>query len=207
MTPNVRFWESTKGRLVILLRSGRQTVTELATELALTENAVRAQLTALERDGLVRASGIRPGTRKPHTTYALTPEAGQLFPKAYGPVLRVLLDVLKERLSKKQLTEIMASVGQKIAPNFRMLQHSRQQTPQERALAVLHELGGFCEGEVQETKIVLRCGDCPLATVVGHHPEACKLIEKILGEVLDVPVQERCQLGPVPQCMFEIGPP
>ena len=211
MTPNLRFWESTKGRIVSLLRSGSRTVNELATALRLTDNAVRAQLMALERDGLVRTSGTRPGARKPHTTYVLTAEAGQLFPKAYGPVLRVLLDVLKQRVSKKQLLEIVKTVGQKIAPSFSTAQRQRGQTPQERALAVLHELGGFCEEEAEKAKselrsvIVLRCGDCPLAMVVAHHSEGCKLIETILSEVLELPVQERCRLGPVPQCMFEIG--
>src|SRR5919197_4867912 len=93
-----RFWASTRGRIVLLLRRGSRTVNELAAALGLTDNAVRTQLTALERDGLVHASGTRPGTRKPNITYGLTPEAGRLFPKMYGPVLRQLLDVLAERL-------------------------------------------------------------------------------------------------------------
>src|SRR3954447_11095439 len=78
-----RFLESTRGRVVSLLRGEPRTVEELASLLELTDNAVRAHLTTLERDGIVRQSGVRRGLRKPHFTYALTPEAERLFPKAY----------------------------------------------------------------------------------------------------------------------------
>ena len=57
-----RFWSSTRGRIVLLLRRGSRTVHELAVALGLTDNAVRTHLTALERDGLVAPSGTRPGT-------------------------------------------------------------------------------------------------------------------------------------------------
>src|ERR671923_249009 len=90
-----RFWASTRGRLILLLRRGSRTVNELAGALGLTDNAVRTHLTTLERDGLVYPSGTRPGTRKPNITYDLTPEAEQqLFPKMYGPILRQFLDEL-----------------------------------------------------------------------------------------------------------------
>src|SRR3982750_4494447 len=92
-----RFWASTRGRIILLLRRGSGIVNELAGALGLTNNAVRTHLTALERDGLVRPSGTRPGPRKPHITYDLTPEAGRLFPRVYQPLLHHLLEVLRER--------------------------------------------------------------------------------------------------------------
>src|SRR5437763_1629507 len=70
-----RFWTSTRGQLLILLRRGIDTVNDLAAAIGLTDNAIRSHLTALERDGLVRPSGTRRGPRKPTVTYALTPEA------------------------------------------------------------------------------------------------------------------------------------
>lgn len=47
-----RFFESTRGRIIMLLRRASRTVEEVAQELDLTDNAVRAHLTTLERDGL-----------------------------------------------------------------------------------------------------------------------------------------------------------
>ena len=61
-----RFFETTRGQIVLLLRQEVRTVAELAEALELTDNAVRAHLATLERDRFVRRAGERPGFRKPH---------------------------------------------------------------------------------------------------------------------------------------------
>src|SRR5215813_7260963 len=98
-----RFFESTRGRIVGLLCGGSRTVNELAGELDLTDNAVRAHLLTLERDGLVKQGGVQRGRRKPHFAYELTAEAESLFTKSYDELLNVLLSVLKERLAPDEL--------------------------------------------------------------------------------------------------------
>jgi predicted ArsR family transcriptional regulator len=201
-----RFWASTRGRIILLLRRGSRTVNDLATALGLTENAVRTQLDRLERDGLVQPSGTRPGTRKPNITYDLTPGAGRLFPKMYGPILRQLLDIEAERLSKKKLEEIIRAVGQRLAADQRSAIHpGKLEDRVAEAIAVLGEWGGACECEKLDGKFVIRCFDCPLGVVVVGHPEVCLLIEAMLAELLGLPVQQRCQTQPTPQCCFEIA--
>ena len=71
-----RFLETTRGRILGLLRCETRTVEELAQALDLTDNAVRAHLSTLERDGMVRSAGVRrgPGAGKPSTVYELPPE-------------------------------------------------------------------------------------------------------------------------------------
>ena len=64
-----RLFKNTRGKILELLRARECTVNELADALHLTDNAVRAHLASLERDRLVVQSGMRPGIRKPHTTY------------------------------------------------------------------------------------------------------------------------------------------
>src|SRR5438094_477326 len=110
-----RFFETTRGRIVRLLSSATRTVSELASHLPMTENAIRAQLATLERDGLARQSGIRPGFRKPNFAYELTPEGHQLFPKFYEPVLEELLDVLKEHQGEKQTRAVLEEVADRLA--------------------------------------------------------------------------------------------
>src|SRR5437762_8458830 len=94
---NKRLLASTRGRILTLLRVENRTVNELAAALDLTDNAVRAHLLSLERDGLVHQRGSRPGTRKPHTAYALSIEAEHVFPKAYGLLLNHLLNATSTR--------------------------------------------------------------------------------------------------------------
>src|ERR1041384_2378890 len=110
-----RFFSSTRGRLVTLLRGTRKTVNELALDLELTDNAVRAHLLSLERDGLIKQSGIQRGTRKPHFAYELTDEAEHLFPKAYDAVVNHLIGALKGRISPKALEEVMKEAGRSLA--------------------------------------------------------------------------------------------
>src|SRR5690348_11098209 len=104
-----RFFSSTRGRLVTLLRRTAGTVEELARALNITDNAVRAQLTTLERDGLVQQGGFRrgAGSGKPAYAYELTPAAEALFPKAYGELLRQLLSLLGERLPQAELDVLL----------------------------------------------------------------------------------------------------
>ena len=75
---NKRLLASTRGRILALLRGEDRTVNDLAAVLKLTNNAVRAHLISLERDGLVQQRGSRPGIRKPHVAYGLSAEAENL---------------------------------------------------------------------------------------------------------------------------------
>jgi predicted ArsR family transcriptional regulator len=52
-----RFFDSTRGRIVTMLRRSNRTVEDLARALDLTDNGVRAHLAVLERDGIVRQRG------------------------------------------------------------------------------------------------------------------------------------------------------
>src|SRR3954447_18195280 len=164
---NERFWVSTRGRMILLLRRGSRTVNELAGALGLTKNAVRTHLTALGRDGLVHSSGMRPGPRKPHVTYNLTPEADQLFPRVYGPLLNDFIDVLKELICPEELEEALRAVGRRMAAKHRTtVRVGNLRDRVEQAVAVLGALGGLAEAEEGEGKLFIRSFDCPLVAVV-----------------------------------------
>src|SRR3954469_2625759 len=100
-----RFFGSTRGQVIEHLRRGHRTVEELAQALDLTDNAVRAQLSGLERDGMVRQGALQRGRSRPSYLYELTPEADRLFPKPYGAVLSELVAVLRGRMDGDELDE------------------------------------------------------------------------------------------------------
>ena len=204
---NERFWASTRGRIILLLRRSRRTVNELAGALGLSDNAVRTHLTSLERDGLVHPSGTLPGLRKPNTTYDLTPETEQLFPRVYGPLLHHLLDVLKERTPPSDLEEVLRAVGHRVAEEYRpAVPAGGLRERAELAVKVLVSLGGLPElEEAGDGKFAIRSFDCPLAMAVAHHPEVCRLVETLLADVIGAAVRQRCQREPALQCCFEIG--
>ena len=200
-----RFFDSTRGRIVSLLRDGSNTVNDLASKLELTDNAVRAHLLTLERDGLVRQSGVQRGPRKPHFAYELTAEAERLFPKAYDALLNQLITTLKGRLSPAALEDVLREVGRSLAAR-----HASGHTAADlegrvqNALAILKAIGGSPSVESEGGRLVIRSGGCPLSAAVVEHPEVCELAEALVAEIVGLPVRERCDRGESPKCRFEL---
>jgi predicted ArsR family transcriptional regulator len=200
---NRRFFSSTRGRIITLLRRSSRTVDELAQALDLTHTAVRAHLAALERDGLVQQRSERRGSGKPSSVYDLTPEGEYLFPKAYGQFLYQLLDVLSERKPADEVETLLREVGRRMAAQWK-IPPGELRVRLEAAVEVLNELGGLMERETGGETLCIRGYRCPFAAVVLEHPEVCHLAETLLTELVGVPVQEQCErTGPVP-CRFVV---
>jgi predicted ArsR family transcriptional regulator len=203
-----RFFEGTRGKVVTLLRRGGRTVEELARELDLTDNGIRAHLATLERDGIVRQRGsVRRGSGggKPAYVYELTPEAESLFPKAYEPVLRQLLDVLAGQLGPEESEALLRRVGRSIAQE-QTVPADGVRARLEAAVGILNELGGLAELEEREGSYIIRGYSCPLAGLTRDHPAVCLMAEALLTELASVPVYEHCDRGERPRCCFEVAP-
>ncbi len=201
-----RFFESTRGQIVALLRRTRQTVDDLAAALGLTDNAVRAHLLRLERDGLVRQKGLRRGERRPSLMYELTSEAESLFPKAYGPVLAQLLEVLTEHGSPDQARQLLEECGRRLAAGHPQVAGGSRERLQ-AAADVLAVLGGLAEIEEQpDGRLLLRGFSCPLADLVPDHPELCVMTEALVSEISGMAARECCDRtrGAPPHCQFEV---
>lgn len=202
-----RFLASTRGQLVMLLRRGQRTVEELAAAVGLTDNAVRAHLAALERDGMARVLGVRRcgGSGKPAYEYVLTPSAEQVFPKPYADILGTLYDVLGERLPAAELSELARETGERMARRFGasgsggVCCHGA-----EGAVAALNAMGGLAEleGPSQDGTRAILAYACPLAEVVMHHPGACALAQAFVSGLAGVTVRAECWLGERPHCRF-----
>jgi predicted ArsR family transcriptional regulator len=201
---NQRFFQSTRGRVVALLRRGNQTVEELARALGLTDNAVRAHLATLERDGIVRQEGVRRGLGKPAYGYELTAAADQLFPKPYGLALRQTLAALAERLPPDELEDLLRAVGRRMAADLPAAGGDLR-TRAAAAVAALNELGGLAELEERDDALVIRGYSCPLAAIVPSQPAVCLLAESLLADLVGAPVSAWCERGDSPRCCFAIA--
>jgi predicted ArsR family transcriptional regulator len=204
MVWNHHFFASTRGRIVLLLRREEHTVDELAQSLKLTDNAVRAHLATLERDGFVSPTSTRRGSSKPAIIYALTPGADRLFPKAYAPVLQQLLDTLSTCLPAGKVAEIMEQTGQRLATQWSVTPgalHARVQ----QAVAILNQLGGLAELEEQDTSYVIQGYSCPFAAIAPNAPEICHLAQALLVSLIGEPVEEHCECGGTARCRFTLS--
>ena len=200
------FFASTRGQIILLLRRADSTVDELAQALHLTDNAVRAHLATLERDGLICQAGTRRGSGKPALLYSLAAGAEQLFSRAYGPALRYLLEALSASLSSEQLAEIMQSAGRRMAIQWD-IPAGDLRTRLQFAVIILNELGGLAELEALPERpgsYAIQSSDCPLAAVVPNHPEVCQLTRAFLAELIGAPVVEHCARNGAAKCAFTI---
>jgi len=207
-TLNARFFESTRGRIVDLLRRSSHTVDELASELDITDNAVRLHLGMLERDGVVRSRGVRRegAVGKPATMYEIAPDADPLFSNAYLPFLSTLLAALADRMSVRELRALMRDVGQRLAGDAKP-SDGNLQARAELASRVLNELGGLTTVETVESgaRMAIRGCGCPLSVAVCDRPEVCVAVQTMLAELTGAQVREQCdRSGDRPQCCFEL---
>lgn len=197
-----RFFDSTRGRIVALLRGTTKTVNELAEELDLTDNAVRAHLLSLERDGLVVQTGLQRGVRKPHFAYELSPEADKIFPKAYDAIVNSLITVLKDRLASPDLEDVLREVGRSLAGN--QSSEGDLESRAGKAILALEAIGGSACLERDGEKLLIKGASCPLASAVAEHPEVCQLAEALLSQIVGAQVREQCDREGAPRCRFEI---
>lgn len=203
-----RFLDSTRGQIAVLLRRGEQTVEELAATLGLTDNAVRNHLAILERDGIVRQSGVRrgKGAGKPAVLYELHPNAEPLFSRAYQPVLAAVLDVLMAELPGDQAAAILDKVGQRIGLSVGGRASGPLEDRVNAAAAALRSLGGDVDVVTEGGLPKLRATGCPLSSTVARRPETCRAMEAFVAEVVGVPVRECCERGERPRCCFAVQP-
>jgi predicted ArsR family transcriptional regulator len=199
-----RLLDSTRGQVILLLREEPRTVADLAAALEVTDNAIRAHLVTLERDGLVHQRGERAGFRKPHFSYELTKEAEELFPKAYAPVLAHLLTVLKEQLGRSQTEALLAEVGRRMAPTATTQGAETLEERLERVLQTLGRFGGQATIKRENGTVIIANAGCPLSAATETHPEVCQMVGAFLSEVAGVAVRCACQQSPEPRCRFEI---
>jgi len=201
--------DSSRGRIVTLLRGTHGlTADDIASNLGLTRSAVRAQLSGMERDGVVQRTGQRPGTTRPSHVFELTPEVEQLLSSAYIPLLTSLIDTFADGLPTGQVETILRLAGKRLAgellsgkrpagkPGARVGMASELMNEHLGALTHVERNGGY----------IIRGQGCPLAALTGKHPGVCLAIESLIAEVLQMPVHECCDRAERPRCCFEIKP-
>jgi len=200
---NQQLLNSSRGQLLRLLRRSPRSVNELAGALGVTDNAVRATLARLERDGLVRQVGRRPGFRKPESIYDITPQAERQFANAYAPVLETLLAVLESHLSGSDLDDKLRELGRRMAaPHLQSMEGLSFEQRAVLTLPILEDFGGLAElGQRDGHAFVIGFG-CPFSEIVEKHPKLCLVVQAFVGELLGCKLQEQCQRGERSRCCF-----
>src|SRR2546423_1805779 len=171
--------DTTRGRIVTRLQRSELTADDLASQLGLTANGVRAHLTAMERDGVVRRVGTRAGATRPSHLFELTPEVEQLLSRAYVPLLTELVEAFANALPARQVEALLRQAGKGLAATL-----SSGGTPSGSlharvtlASALLNEQLGALTHVEQNGAYIIRGVGCPLSALTGKHPGVCVAME------------------------------
>jgi predicted ArsR family transcriptional regulator len=199
--------DTTRGRIVTRLQRSELTADDLATQLGLTANAVRAHLTAMERDGIVRRVGTRAGTTRPAHLFELTPEVEQLLSRAYVPLLLQMVDVFVHALPARQVNALLRRAGGGLAATLsggRKPSGSLEARVRQVSTLLNEQLGALTHVE-RNGGYVIRGAGCPLSAVTSKYPGMCLAMESAITEIVGSRARECCERDGRPRCCFEIG--
>lgn len=195
--------------LQAIKREGSATIAELASQLTMTNEAVRQHLIQLENEGWIerhikRESGSSGG--RPSKQYSLTPEGEHLFPKHYDALTLELLDTVSDQLGSEAVVQILSTMTdarvREWEPRLRGL------TLDER-LEALKEIylddDPYMEVENSGDQLSLIERNCPFLNVAKERPILCNVTVNMLTKLLGYRVirEERFQNGDG-RCVFRV---
>ena len=187
-----------RDRIVEALRWGALTVEELASRVQLTPNGVRAQLSALQRDGMVHSLGVRPSGEagKPPVLYGLTPAAHESLSQAYPPSLIALIESIRTIHGEHGLVNVLSEAGRQLAVK------GNERDP----IRLLESLGAKPRvTPLTHDAVRLEGPGCPLSAAVREQPLSCELVRAMLAAATGVEVTQRCEHGDTPRCCFDVA--
>lgn len=194
------FAELKRSLLLALKRGGAAAISSLAKPLGVTGEAVRQQLSSLEKDGWVRR---QPGPRaagrgRPTALYALTAAGEELFPKAYDALAVELLDAVAGQMGPEALEKILTAL---VEARVERLEPGMRGLPLEKRLARLKELylaeDPFMTVERRGKELRLVERNCPFFGVASRRPALCSVTVNAMSRLLGrrVSREERFQAG------------
>ena len=124
--------------------------------------------------------------------YGLTPQAEGLFPKAYGPVLRELLDVLAERVGSGETEALLRAVGSRMADGRDVPAGGGVRERLEAGVGLLNDMGGLADSRSAATPSLS-------AVTAARWPPWCRA--KHPRPLAEVRLTARCRQPPGPRAL------
>src|SRR5687768_12149315 len=176
--------------LALLRRHGTMTAAELSDALGIGAVGVRQHLALLDRDGLVRTSGVRRGVGRPSHLYSLTSTAEALFPRRYDRLVMDALAFVESQGGPQAVDQLFAERRRQLTVQYapRLAGKSRSEQVAELA-ALLTEQGYMCECEqLPDGSFALVEHNCPVDCVARDYHQACEHELKLYEDILGVPL-------------------
>ena len=193
---------------LLLMNKGGLTIDELSGRLAITRNAVRQHVAALENHGLLAPAGTRPSGGRPEQLYALTDAGRESFPRNYSWLAQLLIESLKEQEGPQGLRERLTTMGSAVAQEFRR-RYSGLQSRQQK-VEKLSEVMGELGYETRSTATggpAIEADNCIFHNLAVKNPEVCQFDLALLSTFTDSKVDhQECMARGGNVCRFKCVP-
>jgi predicted ArsR family transcriptional regulator len=178
--------------LKLLKTRGPQSSSELASELGITAEGARFQLTRMTEEGLVEVTNSSKGVGRPTQVWKLTAKGNEHFPDKHGVFSDQLLESMQELLEPQQMSAII-NLREKKA-NGKYLEALKDIPKLEEKIARLAELrnsdGYLAEWDKEEGGFILIENHCPICAAAQRCTDLCEAemntFKEIFGESVSV---------------------
>jgi predicted ArsR family transcriptional regulator len=194
-------------RLLLKNKAG-MTADELSDQLAITRNAVRQHLAALENDGLLKKGITRASGGRPEQLYILTDKGNECFPRHYAWFAQLLVESLEQEAGADGLGDRLSTMGAQVGKRLRA-QHpelvSRGDKVQKLA-EIMEQLGYAARSTGNAAADVIEADNCVFHTLAQANPNICQFDLALLAAFTDSAVDhQECMAKNGKVCRFKFN--
>ena len=196
-------------RLLLKQKAG-MTADELSEHLAITRNAVRQHLAALENDGLVKKGLTRASGGRPEQLYALTDKGNECFPRHYAWFAQLLIESVEQEAGVDGLGVRLGTMGTQVGKRLRA-QHPELVSRGEKVRKlseIMEQLGYDARSTGSATQDVIEADNCVFHTLALSNPHICQFDLALLAAFTDSTVEhQECMAKNGNVCRFKFNAP
>lgn len=176
-------------------------IASMSEQLGFTYEAVRQQVSALEREGWVRAEyerGVVRTVGRPLARYRLTMAGEHLFPKQYDVLANTLIATAARSMGPDVVTSLLATITAEQVSRWRpVLEGLTLEAKLEKLRDLYQREDPFTTVERSGDELRLIERNCPFLSTATEHPELCSISVSMLRSLLGYHVhrEERFQAG------------
>ncbi|MFZ6646163.1 helix-turn-helix transcriptional regulator [Undibacterium sp. TJN25] len=194
-------------KLLLKNKSG-MTADELSAKLAITRNAVRQHLAALETDGLLKKGVTRASGGRPEQLYVLSDKGSECFPRHYAWFAQLLIESVQQEAGADALGDRLVSMGTRVGNQLRA-QHpelvSRGEKVQ-KVSEIMEELGYDAQNASDNKAEAVVADNCVFHTLALGNPNICRFDLALLSAFTESSVDHQaCMARGDNICRFKFG--
>lgn len=192
----------------LLKNKAGMTADELSAQLAITRNAVRQHLAALENDKLVKKGVTRASGGRPEQLYILTDKGNECFPRHYAWFAQLLIESVQQEAGADGVSERLSAMGALAGKQLRA-QHpglvSRAEKIQKLA-EIMEQLGYNARSTGSGKPEEIEADNCVFHTLALTNPSICQFDLALLAAFTDSAVDhQECMAKGGNICRFKFG--